>query len=222
MAEKRRRSKRGRAPTEELEQRRQLYFDAALQTFLRNGYDGTTIEAIARAAGAGKITLYSKFGNKEELFRLVVRETIRQTVATLAIEEIGDQPIEQALLAIVGLLYDGFTHPSLLAVRRLVISEYLRFPELARELRSHNRELLLSLENFLQKADQRGKLVIPDCHAAALQLSTVASGGMRFLITEPFSDPKQKAFWIRSVFEFAWNSWRPDDKPRLPSIRREY
>lgn len=215
MADGQRRSRRGRVPAGELGQRRERYLDAALTTFLSKGYDRTTIEEIAKTAGAGKITFYNQFGNKEELFRLVVKETIRRTVATLAIEEIGEKPIEEALLGIVGLLYEGFTNPSLLAVRRLVVSEYIRFPELARELRSHNRELLLSLETFLQRAHERGELIIPDAHAAALQLSTVASGGMRFLISEPFARPAQKDFWVKSVFEFAWNSWRPDNKPRL-------
>lgn len=215
MAEKRPRSKRGRIPLEEIEDRRRLYLDVALKTFTSKGYDSTTIEEIAKTAGAGKITFYRQFGNKEELFRLVVKETIRKTVATLAIDEMGEQPIEQALLHIVGLLYEGFTNPSLLAVRRLVVSEYLRFPELARELRSHNRELLGSLENFLAQADRRGELVIPDPHAAALQLSTVASGGMRFLFSDPISDPEKKDFWIQSVFRFAWNSWRPDNQPRM-------
>lgn len=209
MAEKRHRSKRGRVPTEELGQRRQFYLDAALETFLSKGYDRTTIDEIAKAAGAGKITFYKQFGNKDELFRLVVNEAIRQTRSSLTFDQLEEQPVREALKTIIGLLYEGFTNPYLLAVRRLVVSEYQRFPELARELRSHNRELLLSLENFLERAHRRGDLIIPDAHAAAMQLSTVASGGMRFLISEPFSDPGKTQFWIDSVFEFAWNSWSP-------------
>jgi len=214
-ADAKRRSRRGRTPLDEVDARRQAYIDAALKTFVNKGYDRTTIEEIAKAAGAGKITFYKQFGNKEELFRLVVKQTISQAVATLAIDEIAEQPIEQSLRGVVGQLYEAFTSASLLAVRRLVVSEYLRFPELARELRSHNRELLGSLEHFLERADRRGELVIADAHAAALQLSTVASGGMRFLFSEPLSDPDEKHFWIQSVFEFAWNSWRPDNKPRM-------
>ncbi|WP_406863613.1 helix-turn-helix domain-containing protein [Streptomyces sp. HUAS MG47] len=38
--------------------------DAALKLFVAHGYDGTTIEAIARAAGVAVQTVYFKFGTK--------------------------------------------------------------------------------------------------------------------------------------------------------------
>jgi AcrR family transcriptional regulator len=188
---------------------RTLYLDAALHTFLTRGYERTSIEEIARAAKASKMTLYRQFGSKEDLFRLVVNEAITRTRDSLRFtaDEMGSP--DEVLLRVVRRLYDGFTNPWMLAVLRLVIAEYERFPELAKELRSHNSELLGSVEDYLRRATESGHLAVPDPRAGAWQLALLASGGVRFLIAEPIADPAKREFWIQSIFVFARNSWRP-------------
>jgi AcrR family transcriptional regulator len=52
--------------------------DAALGLFLEHGYQGTSMEAIARAAGVTKPVVYACFAGKDELFRaLLAREDER-------------------------------------------------------------------------------------------------------------------------------------------------
>jgi AcrR family transcriptional regulator len=52
--------------------------DAALTLFLESGYEGTSMEAIARAAGVTKPVVYACFPGKDELFRaLLAREEER-------------------------------------------------------------------------------------------------------------------------------------------------
>ncbi|GHO46900.1 TetR family transcriptional regulator [Ktedonospora formicarum] len=59
------------------EARAQHILDAALNLILRNGYDKTTIEDIAREAGVGKGTLYLHWTTRETLFSdLILREKI--------------------------------------------------------------------------------------------------------------------------------------------------
>src|SRR5271165_4409846 len=48
---------------------------AALVLFARDGYERTSVDAIAAEAGVSKRTVYSHFGDKENLFLLVLRET---------------------------------------------------------------------------------------------------------------------------------------------------
>jgi TetR/AcrR family transcriptional regulator len=56
---------------------------AALKEFAANGFAGTRVDAIARRADINKRMLYHYFGNKEGLFRAVLRRKIaeRQTWA---------------------------------------------------------------------------------------------------------------------------------------------
>jgi hypothetical protein len=63
---------------------------------------------------------------------------------------------------------------------------------------------------FLHQADAQGLLRVADPHAGAYQLAALASGGVRFLIHEPLQATADKRAWVDAIFEFAWNSWRPD------------
>ena len=60
------------------ERRRPLILDAASGLFLEHGYDGTSMDAVARAAGVTKPVVYACFTGKEELFEaLLEREETR-------------------------------------------------------------------------------------------------------------------------------------------------
>lgn len=60
------------------ERRRPLILDAAFAVFLRHGYDGASMEAIAAEAGVTKPVIYASFASKEELFtELLAREEQR-------------------------------------------------------------------------------------------------------------------------------------------------
>ena len=55
------------------ERRRPEVLDAALKLFLDHGYEGTSMEAIAGAAGVTKPVVYACFPGKDELFRALLR-----------------------------------------------------------------------------------------------------------------------------------------------------
>jgi AcrR family transcriptional regulator len=60
------------------ERRRPQVLDAALDLFLEHGYEGTSMEAVAGAAGVTKPVVYACFPGKDELFRaLLAREEQR-------------------------------------------------------------------------------------------------------------------------------------------------
>lgn len=60
------------------ERRRPQVLDAALKLFLDRGYEGTSMDAVARAAGVTKPVVYACFDSKDDLFRsLLAREEER-------------------------------------------------------------------------------------------------------------------------------------------------
>jgi AcrR family transcriptional regulator len=60
------------------ERRRPEVLDAALKLFLKSGYDGTSMQAVADQAGVTKPVVYACFPGKDELFRaLLAREEER-------------------------------------------------------------------------------------------------------------------------------------------------
>jgi AcrR family transcriptional regulator len=65
------------------ERRRPEVLDAALELFLERGYEGTSMEAVARAAGVTKPVVYACFAGKEELFRALLRREEERILAEI-------------------------------------------------------------------------------------------------------------------------------------------
>jgi AcrR family transcriptional regulator len=55
------------------ERRRPQVLDAALALFLEHGYEGTSMSAVADAAGVTKPVVYACFAGKDDLFRALLR-----------------------------------------------------------------------------------------------------------------------------------------------------
>jgi AcrR family transcriptional regulator len=66
------------------ERRRPLVLDAAFELFLEHGYDGTSMEAVARAAGVTKPVVYDCFASKEELFTALLRREETRVLGQIA------------------------------------------------------------------------------------------------------------------------------------------
>ncbi len=66
------------------ERRRPEVLDAALKLFLEGGYEGTSMEAIAGAAGVTKPVVYACFPGKEELFRALLHREEERILGEIA------------------------------------------------------------------------------------------------------------------------------------------
>ena len=67
------------------ERRRPLVLDAAYELFLEHGFEGTSMDAIAAAAGVSKPVVYDCFASKDELFTAMLdREEERVLAETEA------------------------------------------------------------------------------------------------------------------------------------------
>jgi TetR/AcrR family transcriptional regulator len=62
---------------------RAAVFDAAADAFSRRGFDGVTVDDIARVADVNKAMIYYHFGDKLGLYRDIVSEMLREASARL-------------------------------------------------------------------------------------------------------------------------------------------
>jgi AcrR family transcriptional regulator len=62
---------------------RACILDAAKRLFFRNGYAGTTVDAIAQALGVKKPFMYWYFDNKEDLFAELCIRSAEVSTSTL-------------------------------------------------------------------------------------------------------------------------------------------
>lgn len=81
---------------------RNKILEAALDLFVKKGYNGSSTRAIATKAGVNEVTLFRHFGTKERLFREVVhRETnIATKVQEIWFEASGDIVQDLTLIGI--------------------------------------------------------------------------------------------------------------------------
>jgi len=90
------------------------------------------VDEIIAKVGGSKRTIYSYFGNKEQLFATVVREIVGNAMGPLA-EADFVRPDLEATLHEAGLRYLGvIMSPEALQLYRTVVGEGSRFPDLAK------------------------------------------------------------------------------------------
>ena len=115
----------------------QAILEAAEEIFLRAGYLGTNMDEVAVRSGVSKQTVYKHFGSKETLFvDLVTAMTSSAGDRVLHDHVVPDDAIEVArhLEAYAERQLSVVLTPKLLQLRRLVIGEVERFPDLAQAL----------------------------------------------------------------------------------------
>jgi AcrR family transcriptional regulator len=202
---------RGRPSPQQAHDLREAFLAAALESFLANGYAGTSIEAIAREAGVAKITIYRQFDNKEALFREVAHRAVSDARATMqaTVVQRGNSDERQVLLDLIERLYLSASEPKTLALMRLVIAEATRFPELAKSLYTENSYVLAPVVEYLAEANREGRLHVPDAQLGALQLSTLAFGGVRFFISKPLAGPEERRIWAEGILGLVMRGWAP-------------
>jgi AcrR family transcriptional regulator len=87
------------------ERRRPLVLDAALGLFVERGYEGTSMDAIAEAAGVTKPVVYACFPGKAELFEALLRREEERVLGEIA----GALPAAGELDDPEAVLGEGFT-----------------------------------------------------------------------------------------------------------------
>lgn len=151
--------------------KRRAILDAATEVFLKSGYLGTNMDEIAALSSVSKQTVYKHFSSKEALFVEIVGgmttgagDVVHNDVAKLGQDEdLAAYLVEYALRQLTVVLT-----PRIMQLRRLVIGEVTRFPELARVLyeRGPARAIKMLSAVFSDLA-QRGLLQIGDTAIAA-------------------------------------------------------
>jgi TetR/AcrR family transcriptional regulator, mexJK operon transcriptional repressor len=153
--------------------------DAARELFLRDGYSATSMDAIAKAAGVSKATVYAHYASKEDLFAAMMRVECSRTWPELSGFEMSQlDPI--AKLREVAHRYVTFiTSPYVVGLLRVVASEAPRTPEIGRIFYESGPGLgRKRFAELLALADSRGLLRIRDPLRAADHFFSLLRGDM--------------------------------------------
>ena len=122
--------------------------EAATSLFLTQGYLGTSMDEVAAKAAVSKHTVYSHFADKERLFSAIILATtdqIDQLVGVVAEALADTRDVKRDLATLARRFLDALLTPELLQLRRLVIANADRFPDLGRTWYESGFERILAM-----------------------------------------------------------------------------
>jgi TetR/AcrR family transcriptional regulator, mexJK operon transcriptional repressor len=145
--------------------KRRAIIEEATALFLRNGYQGTSMDEVAARAAVSKQTVYKNFADKEQLFTEIIRgvadrsERVLDELSTVlrSAGSVAANDLERVLTELAGRYVSAVLRPEVLRLRRLVIAEADRFPELARYYyeKAPSRAIQILADEFSAYAERR-------------------------------------------------------------------
>lgn len=151
--------------------KRQAILDAARALFLHRGYAGTSMDDVAAHARVSKQTVYSHFVDKTRLFaELITRDIAQSDTSTHPLVESmpRTQHAERDLRDFARAHLADVMQPELLRMRRMLIGEAERFPDLAQAWYEAGPVRSCAIfASWFKSLDERGLLRVPDPMLAA-------------------------------------------------------
>jgi len=158
------------------EAKRKAIRQAAVELFMSEGLQRTSMDAIAAAAGVSKQTVYSHFESKDALFR----ECVYGKVADYGLQAAdipGGLSAAEALIAFGRQFLELLQDPEVLSMFRLLAGECSAYPSIARVFYeagpAQTRESLAAL---LERCARRGEIALDDPLEAASLLIAMFQG----------------------------------------------
>jgi TetR/AcrR family transcriptional regulator, mexJK operon transcriptional repressor len=108
--------------------------------FMKLGFDGTSMDAVAEAAGVSKRTVYARYRDKSDLFNAVLRRRIERWLIPINQFESETNELEPMLVEIGRHLLTAALAPKAVSLHRIIISESERRPQFGRLANAEGRE----------------------------------------------------------------------------------
>jgi Bacterial regulatory proteins, tetR family/AefR-like transcriptional repressor, C-terminal domain len=145
---------------------RQVVLDAALETFIELGYQGTSMAHVAEKAGVIKQTIYRYFDNKEALFREIITcstvDVVKNELKAVSNQKLSTQA---KLRKVAETIMGRHKNPQFTKLIRTIIAESGRFPELGQLFSSATIKPGLDLIVHILGEDPTYKIPDPEAFA---------------------------------------------------------
>ena len=147
----------------------------AREAFLEKGYDGVSMDEVAKRAGVAKQTVYARYDSKDALFLAVVDSVERRVVSALSTP--GPLAIRDRLQRIAREFLELVLDPSILSLCRIALAASYRFPTLGRSIYETDvKESHAVVVDIIERAAKDGSLLVDDAPDAAEQFLALVKG----------------------------------------------
>jgi TetR/AcrR family transcriptional regulator, mexJK operon transcriptional repressor len=211
-----RRGAGGRPTREEAVRRDARLLDVATKLFMERGFEGTSIDAVAEAAGVSKPTVYARYHDKRDLFAAVLRGRIRLWLAPLSAAAEA-QATEASPKSIKTTLHELSRHmlaytlaPEAGALQRILSAQAVQFPELAKLANEEGwLRAVRGVSSLLRQSAARGQIKVDDPELAADMFLNLVLGHCKRLVLYGIRvDPKTEERHRKAAVDFFLNGIR--------------
>lgn len=156
---------------------------AARVEFFANGFSAATIEAIAARAQVSKVTIYSWFKDKENLFGQVVQTESAHMRENFVPKNLAEKSLREILLqAALGML-DFMMREDRVRLERILAAEMTRDPTIGKMfLENGPLRMAEGLKALLQASVKKGEIRSDDLEASAEMFAGLVMGRMDLLL----------------------------------------
>lgn len=159
--------------------------DAAIALFQSNGFQGTSMDAIAASAQVSKRTVYNHFPSKQALFETIAQSVWQKTNQATAVAYDPQQPVENQLRSLVKKELLLVSDQEFVKLSRVLAAELVRDQGMAQQLLASFNKEQSSLTIWMQQAGAHGALNVEDAVEAGSQFHSLI---------------KAQAFWPQVMF----------------------
>ena len=157
--------------------KRENILTAATALFMKQGYELTSVEAIAKTADVSKLTIYSHFTSKTELFRIVIEQCSDQLAAPESFIAYAKLPVKQGLMQLGGSLATLIYSNDAIHLQRIMQSESLQHGQIVKVFyEAGPQRVKLAFAELLSQWQQQKQLVITDINLATEQFFSLLKG----------------------------------------------
>jgi TetR/AcrR family transcriptional regulator, mexJK operon transcriptional repressor len=205
----------GRPTREEAEARDVRLLDVATRLFMERGFDGTSIDAVAEAAGVSKPTVYARYHDKRDLFAAVLRGRIRRWLAPVSAAaeaeatETSPKSIKTTLHELSRHMVAYTLAPEAGALQRILSAQAIQFPELAKTANESWLRAVRGVSSILSQSAARGHIKVDDPELAAdMFINLVLGHPKRFALYGLATDPETEERHRKAAVDFFLNGIR--------------
>jgi AcrR family transcriptional regulator len=183
---------------------------------MERGFDGTSIDAVAEAAGVSKPTVYAHYHDKRDLFAAVLRGRIRKWLAPLSAAAEA-QAVEGSAKSIRTTLHELSRHlvaytlaPEAGTLQRILSAQAVQFPDLAKLANEEGwLRMVRGVSTILRRSATRGQIKVDDPELAAdMFLNLVLGHPKRLALYGIATDPETEERRRKAAVDFFLNGIR--------------
>lgn len=205
--------------------KRAAILSAAQTLFLRHGYEGSSMDAIALEAEVSKLTVYNHFTDKETLFCAAIAAQCEMQLSELFITPSDTAPsnLRECLLAIGHSFQTLVDSPESIALHRLIISHALSNPALSHLFYEATAlRIINKMEQLLISIDQAQQLEIAHPRQAAEHFFALLKGSRNLQLLvgyQPDRLTSNTEQHVESVVDLFIRAYQPLDSSQPTSTQ---